>query len=1226
MKYSLNRLILIDSYKEGELQEVRLNGHTNLNGVNGAGKTTLLRLIPLFYGERPGRLVPKSRVTDSFVKHYLPRESSYIIFEYQRAEQVCMVAIYASTNDEGLCYRFIDKSFEVDDFIEQHEDGAQYPVSCRQLKTHLLKRQVQYSNQITACSDYRTIIQNLPHNKGQEIRQLIARYSFCQGSSGRRLKDIEKIITGMFMRSTDFSDLREMLVNCIDESRDSIALELQMETLDSWYKEYRAYQQVELERDKIELLNKLESELLQTENSLGELQLRLEKLLTQSEQEYQAQQQQSTDGEAQLESRQKQWEQEELQLKSALASSKAELEQLRRQKSQLEKEQQDWEAQDIEGKKQLYARLEHLRSSLGSERDNLTQLMSDVQDIEAEFRRLQAEKEQYFAEQIHGFALAKEKTRQQLAEQKAQLTAIFTERKDKLREVSEQQQAQHHQINGQLSEQLGALNSQVTEVQADASLLQDRDAKLELRDTYLLKKQEAEANENAIEEEIRDHTAEVERIFQKKRQLSKDKQALQSKIEHVECQISADADTLLGFLREYKADWVENIAKVIKPELLLRNDLEPEILSEQADLYGISLQLTDVLADDTVDEAKLRHLVQGLHEQMAGIVLAEKEQEETLLQLQEIGTVLQDKRKQMALAKGLVNSQLQTLKDELDSLKQQIIGSKKARTQQIKQQLEQVKIKAQENKSQLSQLQQQLKDDSKVLQQTLLEQVTDVERKAEHEQSLADTEINQLNTQKADELAALKQQRLQSMRERKVDTETLTALEVKIQQLKESLSEAEKAEQLVSQYQRWLDRDWVGYDSLLDNINSSISIEQQQKQQYDTLLNAYQQQREELDKTLEQLKNSIKKADKEIGTLKKVLEDLSTYPKRLPEQVNFDSSHRLSLLQGHFRLLSGKHKMQRKELADLVRHLKRVLAAVPNTRPYSYYSAVSTELGVDSDDMQWLPAIQEWFTLSADDTRRWLVMQAQTFGSAIRNYQQALQRFDRGIDSLSRRLAANIDQNINFEKIESIQGCLSSKVKTLCYWEQIVRFTEQYDEWSRNTEGQLPTDDFAEIVRRVAEQLQSKNKVEMKLVNLLELEIIVTENGRSKKATRAEELRQISSHGLSYLILCVFFIALVNMIRKDQEVSFIWPMDELKELHQLNIEVLIDMLTKNNITLLSAFPDPDPEILSLFKNRYQVHGFRELIEMDIDVDYLESLETLRHEVELPEAATEPADV
>ncbi|SCN47502.1 FIG020374: hypothetical protein [methanotrophic endosymbiont of Bathymodiolus azoricus (Menez Gwen)] len=194
--------------------------------------------------------MPKSRVTDSFVKHYLPRESSYIIFEYQRHEQTCMVAIYASTNDEGLCYRFIDKGFEPEDFIEQHEDGAKYPVSCRQLKSHLVTRQVQHSNQVTACSDYRTIIQNLPHNKGQDMRQLIARYSFCQGSSGQRLKDIEKIITGMFMRSTDFADLREMLVNCIDENRESIALELQMETLDNWYKEYRAYLQVEQERPK----------------------------------------------------------------------------------------------------------------------------------------------------------------------------------------------------------------------------------------------------------------------------------------------------------------------------------------------------------------------------------------------------------------------------------------------------------------------------------------------------------------------------------------------------------------------------------------------------------------------------------------------------------------------------------------------------------------------------------------------------------------------------------------------------------------------------------------------------------------------------------------------------------------------------------------------------------------------------------------------------------------
>jgi len=1217
--YSLNRLILIDSYKEGELQEVRLDGHTNLNGVNGAGKTTLLRLIPLFYGERPGRLVPKSRVTDSFVQHYLPRESSYIIFEYQRVEQVCMVAIYASSNDEGLCYRFIDKGFEPDYFIEQHEDGEQYPVSCRQLRTHLLKCGVQCSNQVTACSDYRTIIQNLPHNKGQEMRQLIARYSFCQGSSGKRLKDIEKIITGMFMRSTDFSDLREMLVNCIDENRETIALELQMETLDSWSKEYRAYQQVELERQKIILLNEIEQGLVQTEYSLGELQARLEKLLVQDELEEQKQRETGATCYAQMESLQKEWEQEELRLKSALASTKAELDQQQRERKQLEKERDEWDTQDIEGKKQLYLRLEQIKQTLNTERDNLSQLMSDVQDIEAEFRRLQAEKEQQFDAQTHRFELEKQQINQRLAEQKAQVTAESAVRKDKLRETSEQQQEKSHLISLQLSEQLGALNSQMEEVQADPILIADREKKLEQHADSLQQKQEAEANEQTVIDEIRIHKGLIEQLFQKKRQLGEDKQSLLIEQAQLELQINADADTLLGFLREYKADWGNHIAKVIQPELLLRNDLEPELLTKQSGLYGVALQLNDVFANNMVDEDKLRDLLHDLQTKIADCVLAETQVDEELERVRQTDMSLQKKSKQMALAKGQVHAQLHTLKEELDSLKQQILRSKKDRGQQLTQQRTVIQEQIKTAKVQLASQQRQLKDDIELLEHALMAKINQILTLAEQERALADKEIARLQTLKASELAELKQQRLQSMRERKVDTATLTVLESKVTQLKEEMLQAEKAEQLVHQYQRWLATDWARYDTLQTEISASATLQHQQQQQFEMSLANYQQQRNRLDEQLEKIKTQIKKQEKALKTLRTVLEDLVIYPKRLPENVSFDSSHHLFLLQGHFRVLTAKHKTRRKELADLIRHLKRVLSAIANTRPHSYYLAVSTELGVDSDDMQWLSAIQEWFGTSADDTRRWLVMQAQTFGSAIRNYQQALQRFDRGIDSLSRRLAANIDQNISFEKIESIQGRLSSKVKTLGYWEQIVKFTEQYDEWNRQTDGQLPSDDFAEIVRRVAEQMQGKNKVEMKLVNLLELEIIVTENGRSKRATHAEELRQISSHGLSYLILCVFFIALVNMIRKGQPVRFIWPMDELKELHQLNIEMLIDILSKNNITLLSAFPDPDPEILRLFKNRYQVHGYRELIEMDIDPKYIASLEKLAFDVQLPEA-------
>lgn len=321
--YALKRLILIDSYKSGELVELRLDGHTNLNGVNGAGKTTLLRLVPLFFGEQPSRLVPKSKVIDSFAKHYLPNESSYIIFEYQRHQQTCLVVIYVSSNDEGLCYRFVDKGFDRDDFIETRRDGLSYPVSCRSLRTHFLKRRISFSEQLTACSDYRTVIQNLPHKKGQELRQLVARYSFCNYSAGHRLKDIEKIITGMLTRSTDFADLREMLVNCIEENREAISLDVQMETLDSWHKEYRAYQTVEAERDKIAQLNQLEIDFVQVEVSLGELHFRLQCLLSQHEQSATQWQQEANDCQRYTAQLKLAWEERELALNSALAESKA---------------------------------------------------------------------------------------------------------------------------------------------------------------------------------------------------------------------------------------------------------------------------------------------------------------------------------------------------------------------------------------------------------------------------------------------------------------------------------------------------------------------------------------------------------------------------------------------------------------------------------------------------------------------------------------------------------------------------------------------------------------------------------------------------------------------------------------------------------------------------------------------------------------------------------------
>jgi hypothetical protein len=1209
--FKLNRLILIDSYKPGTLQEVRLDGHTNLNGVNGAGKTTLLRLIPLFFGERPGRLVPKNRVTDSFAKHYLPNESSYIIFEYLRNEQVCQVVIYASPNEEGLCYRFVDKGFDSDDFMEQRADGLLMPISCRDLGRHLSKKQINCSNQLTARDDYRTVIQNLPHKKGQEIRNLIARYSFCEGSTGRRLKDIEKIVSGMLMRSTDFADLREMLVNCIDENSEAIALEVQMETLDSWHKEYRAFQETEAERAQAVELSRLDNDLRQIELGLTELQQRLQLLLNSHQQHKQQQEEAGTLLSQQVMSVKLQWDEQEQTIKSELASVNAELQTAEKQKTALEQERASWEQQSIQQKRLLYSRLHQIKSDLALEEGNRRTLMAHVQDIEAEFGRMKAEKEKHVADQQHKLELTSQNIRQQASEQISQASQATEAQKETLHEHAQQQQETTNQSLGDLRQQLGVLNGKMAEIQPDPVLLENRELKLSAQQDLQQKKQEAEDAIKKIDTENRSNQQQIDGVLKDQQKLADDKQQLESAILQKQQQLAADSATVLGFLREQQPEWGQTIAKVLNPDLLLRDDLEPSWQANHADsCYGLVLNLDVLPADQTADESQIRLDLQALEHQLKQLQLAERESAEQLDNLHKNADKIKKQRKTADLALGQIQTQLKKLSDELLSLKQQIERSKKQRTAELEQEKQAVNLLISQTDAQLQLLKQQLNQELQALQQRLLTKTKQINVQAEQEIQQTLQQIAVLNQQKGQELAQLEQQRLSCLRERKIDTATLTALESKIAQLKADETAAEQAGGMVQDYQRWLDKDWSRYQDWLDQSNNA----RQQQQRLDAALsqanNLYLQQRKSLEAQLEQIKSALSKLDKDIATICRLLEDLKNYPKRIIELVSFDSAHDLLLLQTDYRKLTEQHKTQRKELAQLISHFKRVLSRFPGSDPAKYYASVENECGIDGDDTVWLTPILNWYDSRYLESKRLLVVQAQNFGSAIRNYQQNLAKFDRGIDSLSRRLAANIDSNIRFEKIESIQGRLTSKVATLGYWEQLVVFTKNFDDWNRTGDGALPGREFADMVKQVSEQLQGKGRVEMKLVNLLELEIIVTENGRNKRATHAEELRQISSHGLSYLILCVFFIALVNMIRKDQPLNIIWPMDELKELHQMNIELLIDILTKNHITLLSAFPDPDPDVLRLFKNRYQVIGNRELVEMEFDADYLASLEPL----------------
>jgi hypothetical protein len=1197
--FALTRLILIDSYKPRALQELRLNGHTNLNGVNGAGKTTLLRLLPLFFGERPSRLVAKSRVMDSFAKYYLPNDSSYIIFEYQRHQQLCMVVIYAAQNEESLCYRFVDKAFDIAYFTQPRTDGMLMPIPCQELKKHWTLQRLQYSGQLTASSDYRTVIQNLTTTK-PELRQLAARYAFGTGSGGQRLKDMEKIVSGMLTRFTEFSDLREMLVSCIDEDGKVISLGAKPETLSNWHKEYRAFEKVEAERQQATRLTQLNSELGQTIHQLAQLQQRLHLLLQKNQQQTQQLQNDKEQTEQKGNQLEKNWQNQNQILSSALVHINAELEQCKREKSSLEKEQAGWQQRDIDGQILLASHLDDIQTRLARETANHQQSLLATQDIDAEFKRREAVLNQDFANQENAY-------KQHISDIK--LHSLETQ--DKAKDSQQQQQTKLQQTSqiqqdaiqlhiATLNQQLGNISGQLKTVQADPQLISEKEQKQDQLNKISQDKQFVEQQARDFNKKKQVIQASIDRVFKTKQQRTEQWQQAQQKLELLNRQLDAAPDTLLHFLREQQPKWVDDIAKVIQPELLMRDDLEPRLNANNDSFYGLQLNLSSLAADYTADEVHIRqHISDGerLLEKLQHLNLQDDNE------LKELSKTRETLNKQQQIEEATASSyqnQLNKGQQELSSLNQQIERSKKLRRAEFEQQHKVIKeqITAQNQQLQTSRntLAQQIKD----LQNRLIVEIRTITQHEQQQIQSIQQQINHTKRQQQAELAQLNQQRLRSLQERNIDTVTLQELEKTIIQLKTEQKQAEAAVLLVKEYQRWQTQQWARYPEITEAIRRYETEQQQQIQDYEIAKRSCSSQKQVLHTQYEKISTELKQCLQQQSKIQDLLTKLNDYPLTIKSDVQLESSHTFTFLQRDYQDLIEQYKNQRKDLAQLINRLKRVLAQDVGSRPAQYYKTQEDLLGLQADDGAWINVIQSWYSNDLAEYQSWIISQARNFGGDIHSYKQALTRFEVGIHKLSRNLAKHIDKTICFEKIERVEAKLISTVDKLDYWKPLEQFSELYNEWQRST-GELPNAEFAKVIEQIALQLQGKGKLETKLINLLELEIEVTENGRTKIAKQTDDLRHISSNGLSYLILCVIFIALVNMIRKEQPITIIWPMDELKDLHDCNIEPLLAVLAEHNIHVLSAFPSADPNLLELFTNAYNLVN-REFVEFVLGDD------------------------
>ncbi|NRA84054.1 MAG: ATP-binding protein [Gammaproteobacteria bacterium] len=1199
--FQLLRIIIIDSFWRGKINELNFSGHTQLEGTNGAGKTSLMRLLPLFYGMRPSDIVSKVDQSKNFADYYLPRESSMLVYEYQRPSpgsatpQVCQMI--ATSDGRSVQYKLIDAPYHSEFFVG--EDNK--PLNIKEI---VAKYQVNltnvHSSNFLGVDKYRQVIQKLRSGqKSKEIKQLQSRYSL----SNTPCPHIDKVVNGTIEKNLDFDAVKRMLVSIVDDyiARSDVTgskeyMQLNKDEISQWLNDIQASRSVQKVADKIAKWKEdfivLDNLLVKLKHLAALAQSHCSDAL-QTADDLTAERKQAIIARDQC---QRDLEQLEDDLRGQIKRITREIESDQAFIDKLDLDKQDFD-DDEAASYQLKA-------------DNKSQLLTRLADVdllietfEGEIANISAKFEGLIAKLE--LNTARHQAKQQ--ELKAQITQHASE---KTAEFVEQYQEQKNQLDNQQQQQFLTLSNGQTQLEVKLENCQQLEQMAQIPQSLADKRQQCESALQLCQQQYSEqlqaqnqqelHLAKLSaQREQALHQLSSEKRVLDqlTKDYHrISEQINPQVGSLHYFLdaQDSEHHWKNNIGRILSPQLLARQDLSPEFDSAPASIYGLTIDL-EQLSDDnalSLSESELQHAADRISEKLNS-QMAQAEQQEDLIaeQNKEITAqntvILTLKQHTLRLQQEIEQLQQQSQRNEVEC-HQALVDQKHKFTEQIEQLTQQLK----KNASQQADFKQQKRDDLHQLNNQLLENKMVVE-------SDCSTQVETINQQLADYEEQQKQlkKNYQGQLKKEInqhDPEGEIDRCIQEQQtLKKSLYQCDIYAEKARKYQSFLDMSFSQRDKLVsDNNQRQLSLNAingqlaKDSEQFTTQLRRAKD-------TISRIKEAISKNDDLIVGLQRGqnqcegLEITPTLdpqanvfqPDMVPRFIEQDStSYRAKKDQLNKGINGFSEKFRRNHAGSQLYHNWVNLVADNDTyhtseSVFKYQNAISDLLSTAEQLQQSTGQLIDVNAIKIDE------------------FYKHLTHFKKEINRVGRKLSENVTALAQFEALAEININTISKIETLDYWAQLKTFSESYD---------MLRDDLNDPNREVPEELISAMRelsrvlpaegVSLEHHELFDIEFVITEKGEVKRARNARQLKKISSTGLSYLAMLSLFAGILSMLRGNNQhpTSVILPVDELGELAAENIDLLLKMFAQNSIVMLSASPSTDRHILALYQRHYKI--------------------------------------
>lgn len=1184
--FRLIRLILIDSYSRNRTVEINLDGHISLTGENASGKTTLLRLLPIFFGEAPSRVIQSDDNNHNFGRHYFPTTASYVVYEYDRRGSKVLSVIHPDGQSDGVVYRFIDSPYRPDLFRD-----AGGPVQCGVLTRHLAKLGV-FESKPLPLTAYRNILHN---TAGREYRQLASRFSFI--GSGGQLTHIERVITAILQRATTFHDLKRMIVSTIQDRQEAFSMRTGKRELLHWIAEYEAHHAVmekasvmdSLERDDA-LRRTHEEDFSRLHAGLHLLHDHLQALVIEGG----VREKELAD---ERERKVVRYNEQLQDLLDKLTQQNSAFGGLRDTLSDLEKRKRRYDGDSAIAKALLVDAIPAKEVRFKDLSDQVRELEGTVRSIAEVFERMENDTQRAAAEEKNRF----EEQRTQIVQdgQKKSTTAFEQQRaelgvmRDRHREETERQA---EAVSTLLVEE-GRLDQQVKTPACDP----------ELEAMEVAERERQKAASEALEA-LRDATEALEKVYKKCQSEFEDAEELVNgsdmAVEKIAIEMqglidagNAGENTLLGFLRTHKPDWHLNIGRLLPEETLLRSDLAPS-LSGGDDLYGVSIAVEHIAAGRLVSEESIQTELQRLR------ALIGKRKE-----------VLEADRKSLS-AKGVAR---ETAKNVLNEHEAKIVQAKQAK-QEADRRVQVASGRVELARASVRRTATMMLEDCRARLQKAKNAAADQKRlhaneiealEAAHalqhkalksEQEIALQVIANAVLKVGQELQlalqAIAKQRDASLAEKGIDVSVLNELREQLKTLENELNEARSLSSYVLEYRTWLESSWSKRAEHEAAAAEAERLVKNLKTEHEKLLVDRADDLKTQDDLIKKAKTATDAADASRRSAAAQMHLLSNWPKDAATlEAGFDPSLSVESLGERRRELQRSYDEIQVRIRNGVDSVRRAMMASIGTGPERFHSTAQHSIGfpVPAKEYLWIEGLRSWFNHEHANNRASVIQLGKTMALNISAFWTGLGQFKKDVANFASDLRAHLHQGKLFANIADVSALITTEVDKQGYWQVVETLHYEYEAWHSQGDNNLPPPGFIDAARGVAAVIGDEKGLVADPVDLISLQITATIDGDGNKVAKNEAaLARMSSNGLSYVILCFILLGFINRIRRKEPVQIPFVVDELKDLSQANATALLNLLARNHVTLISAFPDVDPDLAPLFARNYKIQPGRML--------------------------------